>query len=457
MISRAIKCMLILLLLMLFICVPVAGEEEEDEDVKHYGNFEYRLMDDGSGVEITGYTRVWESVAIPARIEGEPVVRIGGFKNKSLIEVTIPETVTWISHEAFKDNNLKKITIPENVTHLGDGAFWGNKLREVTIPGNLTSVNSHVFFGNNLTEIVIPESVTEIGAWAFAHNQLTRVSMSNNTEVIGASSFSNNDLKELTIPNSVTSIGEDAFFLNLLTEITIPNSVTSIGGGAFARNQLNKVTIPSSVTTIADDAFEKNRANLIIYGVRTTAAESFARTRGYRFIDLTPPGQYILTISKEGQGTTDPATGVHVYDKDASVTITAIAVSGWSFKKWLVNGEEKNTASITLTMDADTTVAAHFVESEDDDEWIELTKAYDVPLYKVWVIIFNRVFSKHEVTSILVKKGDVPIPIDKIWEGDKKRVIVTPPSDNYLPGTLYNLRIVLNNDNRYVMYFHTKN
>lgn len=452
MISRIIMGFSIIMLLITFLSIPAAGEVES---VNRYNGFEYQLMDDGSGVEITGYTG-WESLVIPARIEGEPVVKIGGFKKKELIEVTIPDSVTWISYEAFKDNTLTKVTIPDSVTHLGRGAFWRNQLKEVTLSKNLTIINSYTFLKNNLTEIIIPDSVTEIGAWAFTDNKLTKVSMSNNTEIIGARSFSNNQLKEIIIPNRVTSIEEDAFYRNQLTEVTIPNSVTSIGDGAFAENQLSKVTIPGSVTWIADDAFDNNQenpVNLTIFGIRGSVAESFARTKGYRFIHKPLPEQYTLTINKEGQGTTSPATGEYDHDKNTPVTVTATPASGWEFQKWTVNGEEKSTSSITLTMDEDATVIAHFVESKGDNVWTEFTEKYHVPLDKEWLIIFNRVFSVDEIKEIQIERDDNDVDITLSIIPEDKQVRVEPHA-KYLPGERYRLKISLKSFN-YFMYFNT--
>ena len=45
---------------------------------------------------------------------------------------------------------------------------------------------------------------------------------------------------------------------------------------------------------------------------------------------------YILNISSEGEGTTEPAAGEHQYDKDSMVnlTVTPDSDKGWYFDEW---------------------------------------------------------------------------------------------------------------------------
>ena len=59
-------------------------------------------------------------------------------------------------------------------------------------------------------------------------------------------------------------------------------------------------------------------------------------------------------------GTTDPAVGIHTYDENDIVSITATAVTGYEFSYWDGNVADINSASTTVTMDGDKTVTAHF-------------------------------------------------------------------------------------------------
>ena len=73
---------------------------------------------------------------------------------KSLVSVTIPETVTSIGVEAFDNSGLRSIIIPRSVTSMGDRAFTYSGLRSITIPETVTSVGGGILNGcSRLTSI----------------------------------------------------------------------------------------------------------------------------------------------------------------------------------------------------------------------------------------------------------------------------------------------------------------
>jgi hypothetical protein len=168
-------------------------------------DFEAKAIDGGKGVEITKYLGDKWEVVIPSKIRDIPVTSIGycAFTQKSLIKVTIPDSVTVIDNVAFYDNQLTSVTIPNSVTVIGWNAFRNNQLTAVTIPDSVTSIGEDAFFSNQLTSVTISNSVTLIESNAFKSNQLTSV----------------------TIPNSVTEIRNEAFAKNQLTSITIGANV----------------------------------------------------------------------------------------------------------------------------------------------------------------------------------------------------------------------------------------
>ncbi len=71
-----------------------------------------------------------------------------------------------------------------------------------------------------------------------------------------------------------------------------------------------------------------------------------------------------LTVSIIGEGTTDPPTGNHTYTYGTSVNITATSAAGWRFSHWtgdVPEGNETN-ENITVLMDRDINITAHFQE-----------------------------------------------------------------------------------------------
>ena len=67
-----------------------------------------------------------------------------------------------------------------------------------------------------------------------------------------------------------------------------------------------------------------------------------------------------LSISTSAGGTTNPAPGTYAYEKGSSVTVTAIAYSGWHFDFWILDGTPYYQNPITVVMDSDHTLTAYF-------------------------------------------------------------------------------------------------
>lgn len=87
-----------------------------------------------------------------------------------LIDVSIPDSVTYISSGAFWNcSSLTSISIPDSVTDLGACTFENcSSLRSAYISDNVTAIYSGTFRGcSSLTSISIPKSVTEIDEMAF--------------------------------------------------------------------------------------------------------------------------------------------------------------------------------------------------------------------------------------------------------------------------------------------------
>lgn len=90
-----------------------------------------------------------------------------------------------------------------------------------------------------------------------------------------------------------------------------------------------------------------------------------------------------LTISVNGQGTTNPSPGTHTYDDGTQVTITASPDSGWKFDHW--DGDISGTSStIVITMDSNKNVTAYFQQETCPGSNVQITYIfYDGLVYRV--------------------------------------------------------------------------
>lgn len=120
------------------------------------------------------------------------------------------------------------------------------------------------------------------------------------------------------------------------------------------------------------------------YNVGSTVSMSAIAANGYRFVDwyengtaLNKPASWSFTanisrtlVAKFIKQLTltsvaDPSNGGEVtgggtYDYGATVTLTATPKEGFIFKKWTINGSDSEPASVTVTMNSNTTATAYF-------------------------------------------------------------------------------------------------
>ena len=86
------------------------------------------------------------------------------------------------------------------------------------------------------------------------------------------------------LPASLRIIGEEAFEGTAVSVVEMPKTVTVIESRAFANTpNLKEAYLPGSIEILADSAFEGAK-DLTVYGVKGSAAETWAARNGYAFI-----------------------------------------------------------------------------------------------------------------------------------------------------------------------------
>ena len=208
--------------------VYAQGEKAEYTE-GDYGYLKYRNY--GDYIEISGCHTSAAVIEIPSEIDGVAVTSIGKsafFYCKSLISVTIPDSITSIGYKAFDCcEALTSVTIPDSITSISDSAFFSCK---------------------SLSSVTIPDSVTSIGIYAFACCEA---------------------LTSVTIPDNVTSIGDGAFeYCYTLTSVTIENPNCEIYDSPY--------TISNS-----DENFTGT-----IYGYENSTAQAYAEKYNRKFVSL---------------------------------------------------------------------------------------------------------------------------------------------------------------------------
>ncbi|MEF8873979.1 MAG: DUF2341 domain-containing protein, partial [Candidatus Thermoplasmatota archaeon] len=75
---------------------------------------------------------------------------------------------------------------------------------------------------------------------------------------------------------------------------------------------------------------------------------------------------YELTIDAGEGGTTEPSAGTHTYQEGTEVIVEAIPDEGWYFDGWSGDRESRD-KEISITMDSDKELIAHFEEIEENE------------------------------------------------------------------------------------------
>jgi hypothetical protein len=68
-----------------------------------------------------------------------------------------------------------------------------------------------------------------------------------------------------------------------------------------------------------------------------------------------------MAVDPTSTGTTNPTVGGHTYNENTVVNITATPIAGYKFDHWTGAVADLNSATTTVTIDADKTVTAYFV------------------------------------------------------------------------------------------------
>lgn len=284
---------------------------------------EYKLLDDESGIKVTGYTGTGNAVRVPETIDGKPVVEVR-FSELQAEEVIFPRSAERciLSYCTAKYINipcddmhitgeytLEKVYIEDSVTVISKYLLGSQEsLEQVRMGSGIKVIEKGAFQSCDLRELEIPEGVEYI-ADAFRHSQFTRLMLpstlvgihkeafvwaSDATVIVyNGKSYSRHDDElfrqfypnDLLIYNNVVMDCWDD-----VSEITIPEGVTEIGDYSLSyQKEITKIALPSSVRVIHDGAFngcEKLTEIVIPEGVEELGALIFDGCKSLKKIDL---------------------------------------------------------------------------------------------------------------------------------------------------------------------------
>lgn len=213
----------------------------------------------------------------------------------ALTKVNFYPTLETIGDSAFSScSGLTEMILPDSVTSIGEGmlamADENNAMRTLILSNSLTEIPDFFAECLALDELYLPDSITKVGGAAFGNSfTTTKIRLSSNLTEIGQNSFASTKITSIVIPGGIKNIPYGAFMhCDNLKDIFICPGVETIGMYAFLGSDNPKTVIPPTVTNIHEDAFSAptDPNSPVIWGYKGTAAETFARERGFEFVDI---------------------------------------------------------------------------------------------------------------------------------------------------------------------------
>lgn len=199
--------------------------------------------------------------------DGGKYISVDGclYNSEGYILLKVPEAKTEINeyHEnirtiyenSFRDSSVKEVVLPETVINIREYAFAFSGVEKIVVPEGVELISEFAFYGSEaLSDITLPESLSEIAANAFGH------------------CFS---LTEINLPYGLECIEGSAFHCTGLKSVVIPDSVRSVGNYAFGYYS------DDDIEFVKDEDFE-------IQGRSGTSAEEYAIENEFSFTDIAP-------------------------------------------------------------------------------------------------------------------------------------------------------------------------
>jgi len=204
------------------------------------------------------------------------------------------------------------------------------------------TVGDHIYYsGTSVTLTATPDAGWKFDKWEVNGNTVTNAST------------------QITITANTTAIATfSALPTYTLTVSHIGNGTISPVDGESTRYEGESVTL--TATPDADWKFDKWEINGNVVTSASTQITISANTTAVATFSLIPT--YTLTVSHVGNGTITPTDGESTRTEGESVTLTATPDAGWKFVKWEINSNVVTDASTQITISANTTALATFVQ-----------------------------------------------------------------------------------------------
>ncbi len=191
-----------------------------------------------------------------------PANNNGFYYQKTLKNVTIPDSVEYIGQFAFAGNTVMEMIEINGVRTIADYAFhYATALQEVITTDTLERIGANAFIGSGI-EYIDLFNVEYFGDQCFLGTDIYVPNSGNlkltNAISVGMGAFYNcKNIKKVTFAN-VLSIGDMAFGSenqSNITEVTLGNKLVSLGSTVFYNAPIGYIALPETLKEIGAPAF----------------------------------------------------------------------------------------------------------------------------------------------------------------------------------------------------------
>lgn len=227
------------------------------------------------------------SVQFPDELQG---ISENAFNsNRSLLTLSIPNSVLKIESGAFAYCGIHEIHLGEELKEIGDFCFFQCPIEKISLPSKIDYIGVNPFIGTKEIvcpssckfattegvlfakdegcliacfsglEVSIPGDIIQINTFAFYGSSIKSISMNGNTISIQPFAFYKSELLEkiLWMNSRISQIPTGCFGkCNNIRQVSIPNTVKEIGEGAFGECELLKdVYFNTTITNGIEEMF----------------------------------------------------------------------------------------------------------------------------------------------------------------------------------------------------------
>ncbi len=231
-----------------------------------------------AGLRVDGCAKAGARLAIPAAIDGVPVVAIHADACRGLAgvaEIVCPDSVQAIGYCAFRDcPDLRVLRLPRHLPDF-DSSWFRHcpALEELELPGELSRLDPSIFEAPFLKVVRIGAQTSEVAPGTFTKSRLERIVVDPDNEFLetdGVALYANGGttLVALAVPRAsyavragCTALAEKAFSsFTVLSEVQLPDTVASLGAFSMARTSISSFAAPRALRELGEKAFYRCRA-----------------------------------------------------------------------------------------------------------------------------------------------------------------------------------------------------